>query len=240
MMADKNKMEESTGNGADSRSDEKIDFSESNELANGSSASSSNELARACDGSSDFSSNELARACKSPTSSSNSAAPPTHDAHITAESLAKVLVENDLSEIEYEENGRRIYLSRQTTAPVAMTVPQPVAPAPTPTPQPLPAPPSPPAPEEPKETNWRLHPGVVLSPMVGVAYMSPEPGAPPFVKEGSVVNSGQILLIIEAMKVLNPIKATKSGKVIAVLFQDQKPVEYNEPLVVIAEETGGA
>jgi acetyl-CoA carboxylase biotin carboxyl carrier protein len=142
---------------------------------------------------------------------------------ITAESLARVLIDNDLSEIEYEENGRRIYLSRNSTHEQKLVYQEPK-------PAEIKAPP-----EENKDVNWRTHPGAVLSPMVGVVYMSPEPGAEPFVRIGSVVNSGQILLIIEAMKVLNPIKASKSGKVVAILVKDQKPVEYNEPLIVIAE-----
>ncbi|MDR1907673.1 MAG: hypothetical protein LBQ43_02310 [Holosporales bacterium] len=151
------------------------------------------------------------------------------DHEISAESLARVLVANDLSEIEYEENGRRIYLSRKVTSAPVTTVTNVIQQ------EVPPPPPKEDAPESTKDVNWKLHPGVVLSPMVGVAYMSPEPGAEPFVRVGSIVTPGQILLIIEAMKVLNPIKASKAGKVIAILFHDQKPIEYNEPLLVIAE-----
>ncbi|MDR0631473.1 MAG: hypothetical protein LBF66_02810 [Holosporales bacterium] len=149
---------------------------------------------------------------------------------ITAESLAQVLIGNDLSEIEYEEDGRRIYMSRCTNAHSSQPVnPPAVIPS-----QAVPPPNSDAAPQD-QDVNWRNHPGAVRSPMVGVAYMSPEPGAEPFVRVGSMVSPGQILLLIEAMKVLNPIKASTGGKVVAILAHDQKPVEYNEPLLVIVE-----
>ncbi|MGH1456476.1 MAG: acetyl-CoA carboxylase biotin carboxyl carrier protein [Alphaproteobacteria bacterium] len=77
------------------------------------------------------------------------------------------------------------------------------------------------------------HPGAVTSPMVGTAYMQGEPGAPPFVKKGDSVNEGDTLVIIEAMKVMNPIKAPKSGTVIQVLIENAQPVEFGEVLVVI-------
>jgi acetyl-CoA carboxylase biotin carboxyl carrier protein len=143
---------------------------------------------------------------------------------ITAESLAQVLISNDLCEIEYEEDGRRIYMSRHMTR--SADIPPVVI---------APASQTPDVEAHTQEVNWRNHPGAVLSPMVGVAYMSPEPGAEPFVRVGSMVSQGQILLLIEAMKVLNPIKASKGGKIVAILVNDQKPVEYNEPLMVIAE-----
>jgi acetyl-CoA carboxylase biotin carboxyl carrier protein len=77
------------------------------------------------------------------------------------------------------------------------------------------------------------HPGVIKSPMVGTAYGSPEPGAKPFVEIGSLVKSGETLLIIEAMKTMNQIPATRAGKVIQILFEDGQPVEFGEPLVII-------
>src|SRR5690606_37916506 len=77
------------------------------------------------------------------------------------------------------------------------------------------------------------HPGAVASPMVGTAYLSPEPSAPPFVKKGDSVNQGDTLLIIEAMKVMNPIKASKSGTVTQILVGNGKPVEYGDVLMVI-------
>jgi acetyl-CoA carboxylase biotin carboxyl carrier protein len=153
---------------------------------------------------------------------------PVRKNEITTESLARVLVSNDLSEIEYEENGRRIYMSRHTSRyPIPATDISPIAPSEISN--------APAHAEQVQEIDWHNHPDAVLSPMVGVAYMSPEPGAEPFVRVGSMVSPGQILLLVEAMKVLNPIKASKGGKVVKILANDQKPVEYNEPLMVIVE-----
>jgi acetyl-CoA carboxylase biotin carboxyl carrier protein len=78
------------------------------------------------------------------------------------------------------------------------------------------------------------HPGAVTSPMVGTAYCAPEPGAPAFVKVGDTVRQGQTLLIIEAMKVMNPVAAPRAGTVIEILVRDSQPVEYGEVLLVIA------
>ncbi|WP_040848007.1 biotin/lipoyl-containing protein, partial [Nitrospirillum viridazoti] len=77
------------------------------------------------------------------------------------------------------------------------------------------------------------HPGAVKSPMVGTAYLAPEPGAGTFVKVGDAVKVGQTLLIIEAMKVMNPIKATKAGTVTQIQVGDAQPVEYGEVLLII-------
>ena len=77
------------------------------------------------------------------------------------------------------------------------------------------------------------HPGAVTSPMVGTAYLAPEPSAPTFVKKGDTVNAGDTLLIIEAMKVMNPIKASKGGVVKQILVETGKPVEYGDVLMVI-------
>ncbi len=79
------------------------------------------------------------------------------------------------------------------------------------------------------------HPGTVTSPMVGTAYRSPEPGAPPFVEVGTKVAAGQTLLIIEAMKTMNQIPAPRAGVVLAILVEDGQPVEYGEPLAVIEQ-----
>lgn len=81
--------------------------------------------------------------------------------------------------------------------------------------------------------NAASHPGAIISPMVGTIYMAAEPSAPPFVRKGSTVNVGDTLLIIEAMKVMNQIKAEKAGTVIQVLVQDGQPVEYGDVLLVI-------
>ena len=90
-----------------------------------------------------------------------------------------------------------------------------------------------PAPAAPAGDDWKSHPGLVKSPIVGTAYLTPEPGAPPYVSEGQTVKIGDTLLIIEAMKVMNPITAPKAGKVVKILISGESPVEYDEPLVVI-------
>ncbi|RZI45758.1 acetyl-CoA carboxylase biotin carboxyl carrier protein [Candidatus Finniella inopinata] len=137
--------------------------------------------------------------------------------------LAEILTETGLTEIEYEAGGNRIYVSRQqmTTAAVNHSVPSahPVS---------VDAAPAAPAAVDPSQ-----HPGTVRSPMVGTAYLSPEPSAPPFVKVGDTVSLGQTLLIVEAMKVMNPIKAPTSGKITHLFVKDASPVEYDEPLLVI-------
>jgi acetyl-CoA carboxylase biotin carboxyl carrier protein len=83
------------------------------------------------------------------------------------------------------------------------------------------------------DTVAHTHPGAVTSPMVGTAYLAPEPGKPPFVKKGDTVNKGDTLLIIEAMKVMNPIKADKAGTVTHVMAETGQPVEFGDVLMVI-------
>lgn len=140
--------------------------------------------------------------------------------------LAEILVDTDLSEIEYEDNGSRIYVSRKANvAPVATHVVS------APTVAAAPAQNAPAAVSS--HTDWAKHPGAVKSPMVGTAYLSPEPGAASFVKVGDTVSVGQTLLIVEAMKVMNQIKANQAGKVSQILVTDGSPVEYDEPLLVI-------
>lgn len=138
--------------------------------------------------------------------------------------LAKILVDTKLTEIEYEDDGRRIRVSRGGGIQTATIV----APEPTATPAAA-------EPVTPPATTVVLsdHPGTVKSPMVGTAYMSAEPGVPPFVKVGDVVSVGQTLMIIEAMKVMNPIKSPSAGKILKIFTQDASPVEYGEPLMVI-------
>ena len=77
------------------------------------------------------------------------------------------------------------------------------------------------------------HPGAFVSPMVGTVYLSPEPGKKTFIKKGQIVKKGDTLLIIEAMKTFNPIKAPKSGTIIKILVNDSEPVEFGQPLIVI-------
>jgi acetyl-CoA carboxylase biotin carboxyl carrier protein len=138
--------------------------------------------------------------------------------------LAKMLDENDLSEIEVEDNGRRIVVKRKIGGMIAAPAPVPAAAAPVPAPA---------APAPAAEVSPGDHPGVVKSPMVGTVFLSGEPGAPPFVTPGSTVSEGDTLLIIEAMKVMNPITAPRSGTVRQILVQDAQPVEYEQPLAII-------
>lgn len=134
--------------------------------------------------------------------------------------LAKLLDETGLTEIEYSEGDRRIRLNRQP-APVTAYAP---APAAAPVAAALAAAPATPA-GPPKNA--------VTSPMVGTVYLSPEPGAGAFVKVGDKVAEGATLLIVEAMKVMNPIRSPRSGTISAILVEDGQPVEFAEPLVVI-------
>lgn len=140
--------------------------------------------------------------------------------------LAEILVETDLSEIEYESEGSRVRVARNVQ--MIATLPTATAALPQGVPAAAPAASKVEAPQD-----FANHPGAVKSPMVGTVYSAPEPGAAPFVKAGDSVSVGQTLLIIEAMKVMNPIKAQKSGKVTHVLFTDAQPVEYGEPLLII-------
>jgi acetyl-CoA carboxylase biotin carboxyl carrier protein len=139
--------------------------------------------------------------------------------------LATVLDETNLTEVEYESGGLRIRVARggreiaggympayQTAAPAAVAA---VAAA------------------EPVSIDPAHNPGAVKSPMVGVVYLLPEPGAAQFVKVGDQVVEGQTLLLVEAMKTFNPVKAPRAGKVTAILVETGAPVEYGEPLLII-------
>ena len=137
--------------------------------------------------------------------------------------LAALLDSTHLSEIEVQDGERRIRVARQMTGAVAAA---PVAYA-------APAAPTAAAPAEAAVDDVRKHPGLVKSPIVGTAYLTPEPGAAPFVSVGASVKAGDTLLIIEAMKVMNPIKAEKGGTVTQVLIEDGQPVEFGDVLVVI-------
>jgi len=130
--------------------------------------------------------------------------------------LAELMTETDLSEIEIAEGDRRVRVSR-----AAMAAPAPVQIA------------AAPAPVAVAALSPASHPGAVISPMVGTAYLQAEPGAPPFVSVGSPVRVGDTLVIIEAMKVMNPIKASKGGIVTQILVEDGQPVEYGEPMMIV-------
>jgi acetyl-CoA carboxylase biotin carboxyl carrier protein len=140
--------------------------------------------------------------------------------------LAQLLTDTGLTEIEIDREGMRVRVVRQPTLALA-AAPTPATAAPAPSG--APAQPQPAASEE----DPGKHPGCVRSPMVGVAYLSPEPGAPPFVSVGARVTQGQTLLIIEAMKTMNHIPAPKAGVVTRVLVANSQPVEFGEPLVII-------
>ncbi|HEX3400042.1 MAG TPA: acetyl-CoA carboxylase biotin carboxyl carrier protein subunit [Acetobacteraceae bacterium] len=133
--------------------------------------------------------------------------------------LAAVLNETGLTEIEIAEKDSRIRVVRaapQATlaaAPIAAASPAPAAVA-----------------AVPDETT---HPGAVTSPMVGVVYLSPEPGSPPFVTIGQSVVAGQTLLLIEAMKTFNQIRAPKAGTVARIMVTNSTPVEYGETLLIL-------
>ncbi len=133
--------------------------------------------------------------------------------------LAALLRETGLSEIEYEAEGRRIRVGRNAgAAGVGAAAPASEAEA------------AEPASAEAAEA---VPPGAVTSPMVGTVYAAAEPGAPPLVKVGDAVTEGQTLLIIEAMKVMNPLASPRAGTVIQILVSDGQPVEFGEPLLII-------
>ena len=141
--------------------------------------------------------------------------------HELIRDLARLLDETGLTEIEFEQDGLRVRVGRQAQAvgaPPQIHVPPP--PVAAPAPAALPGDPM-------------KHPGVVTSPMVGTAYLAPEPGARLFVNVGSVVNVGDTLLIIEAMKTMNQIPAPRAGTVMQILIEDGHPVEFGEPLMII-------
>ena len=136
--------------------------------------------------------------------------------------LAEMLNDSDLSEIEVQDGERRIVVKRKLASAAAPVAYAPAA-----------APAAPAAAAPVAEVPAAAHPGAVKSPMVGTVYLAGEPGAKPFVSAGQQVAAGDTLLIVEAMKVMNPITATKAGTVKQVLVQDAQPVEFDQPLVII-------
>ena len=137
--------------------------------------------------------------------------------------LAALLQETGLSEIEYESNGRRIKVGRRET-PTAAVAPAPLPPSEGQKPS---------APAETKTDTEAVPTGAITSPMVGTVYVAAEPGGEPFVKVGDTVREGQTLLIIEAMKVMNPLASPRAGEVTRILVSDGQPVEYGEPLIIV-------
>jgi acetyl-CoA carboxylase biotin carboxyl carrier protein len=136
--------------------------------------------------------------------------------------LAHLLEETGLSEIEFEQEGYRVRVAREVRAPGTAAVH---------TASPIAAPAQPAA--ESGLPDPSKHPGTVSSPMVGTAYLAPEPGSRPFAEVGARVNIGDTLLIIEAMKTMNQIPSPRTGTVIQILIEDGQPVEFGEPLMII-------
>ena len=136
--------------------------------------------------------------------------------------LAAILEETGLTEIEYQQGDAALRVSRGATATIGYAG----AGAPAPTQGGVATPAL-------VAADDAAHPGAVASPMVGTAYLSPEPGKPAFVKVGDTVTAGQTLLIIEAMKTFNPIRAPKAGKVVKIMISDGQPVEFAEALMIV-------
>lgn len=133
--------------------------------------------------------------------------------------LAEILDETGLTEIEYGKDDWHIRVAKQgVPMSTIAAAPAPAAAAPA---------------EDSSVDSLASHPGAVTSPMVGVVYNSPDPDSPPFVKVGDQVSEGDTLLLIEAMKVFNPIKSPKSGKISRILINTGTPVEFGEPLIII-------
>lgn len=142
--------------------------------------------------------------------------------HSAVKELAEILKETGLTEIEYEtEQGRirvvkSLHVDQSSVAIQSIQQPTVISSAPIVA-----------------QPDLTIHPGTVRSPMVGTVYLSPEPGAPTFVTVGMQVAEGQTLMIIESMKVMNPIKAKKAGCIKQIFVSDASPIEFNEPLLVI-------
>ena len=147
--------------------------------------------------------------------------------------LAKLLADSELTEIEIEDGDRRIKVKRETPAMIAaagmaqgFTAAVPVAPA-------LSAPPIHAKEDIGEHTKDEVAGESIKSPMVGTAYLSAEPGANPFIEVGKAVKAGDTLLIVEAMKVMNPITTPSGGVVKKILISDGQPVEFDQPLVIL-------
>ncbi|HEU4876227.1 MAG TPA: acetyl-CoA carboxylase biotin carboxyl carrier protein [Sphingomicrobium sp.] len=141
--------------------------------------------------------------------------------------LAELLSANDLTEIEVEDGDRKIKVRREAAPVMAYAA------APAPTAAAAPAPAAAPAAAPASEAPPAAALDAIKSPMVGTAFLAPEPGAKPFITTGQKVSVGDTLLIVEAMKVMNPIVSTRAGTVRQILVADAQPIEFDQPLVVI-------
>jgi len=145
--------------------------------------------------------------------------------------LAQLLSDNELTEIEVQDGDRRIKVTREPAAVLA--APAQMAPQMAPA---LTAPPMHGKEDvggSPAAAQDEISGTTVKSPMVGTAYMSPEPGAKPFIEVGATVKAGDTLCIVEAMKVMNPITAPEAGTIRKIMVADAQPVEFDQPLVII-------
>jgi acetyl-CoA carboxylase biotin carboxyl carrier protein len=139
--------------------------------------------------------------------------------------LAQLLTDNELTEIEVEDGDRRIKVAREAAPVIAAT----------PTPTAAPALSAPPmhAKEDVGAREEEVAGHTVKCPVVGTAYMSPDPSSKPFIEVGDAVKAGDTLLIVEAMKVKNPITAPEGGVIKKIMVADAQPVEFDQPLVII-------
>jgi acetyl-CoA carboxylase biotin carboxyl carrier protein len=149
----------------------------------------------------------------------------------TVRKLADILKSTGLTEIEVERGDLRIRVAREITVAAAPQATYAAAPAPAPVAAPAAAPMAAAAPVEAAPAARKGD--EVKSPMVGTVYLQAQPGSPPFIKVGDKVGEGQTLLIVEAMKTMNPIPAPRAGVVVEVLVGDAQPVEFGQPLVIL-------
>ena len=140
--------------------------------------------------------------------------------HDLIRELAKLLEETGLTEIEFEREGQRVRVARRARRPAAAASAAAVA-----SPAAIAA--------DEGAADLTGHPGLVTSPMVGIAYLGPEPGARAYVDIGSRVRAGETLLIVEAMKTMNHIPAPRAGTLTQILIEDGQPVEFGEPLMIV-------
>ncbi|WP_372781930.1 acetyl-CoA carboxylase biotin carboxyl carrier protein [Litorivivens sp.] len=145
--------------------------------------------------------------------------------------LIELLEESNIDEIEIKEGEESVRISRNAGVPMAYA-PQYAAPAPAPAPAPAAAAPTA-APAEEESAPAKTNGHVIKSPMVGTYYSAPSPGSPAFVQIGQHVKAGDVICIVEAMKMMNQIEADKSGVVEAILVDNAQPVEFDQPLITI-------